>query len=200
MICHQRGKEGDSYQRGKKRVFTFYEQWLRYNDIESYVNTFGNIVIDNDRERYMVDEPVIKCSQYNCGCFYHMSCIKNNPLFNVYDNHPCIFRCPRHYCCVCHGNANNSTLMVCVKCSNAYHANCLKTIQNKPLVKKYIICDQHPDEPLKQPKPVKQSKAAKGTKSTRTLRKRVHKEDEEDEFEGGFEGPKRRRKNSKIYE
>ena len=86
--------------------------------------------------------------------------------------------------------------MVCVKCSNAYHANCLKTIKYKPLVKKYIICDQHPDEPLKQPKPVK-SKTAKTAKSTRITRKRVHKKDEEEEEnEVAYEGSKRCRKNS----
>ena len=197
MICHKRGKEGDSYLRGKKRVFTFYEQWLRYNDIESYVNTFGNIVIDNDRERYMIDEPVIKCSQYNCGCFYHMSCIKNNPLFNITDNHPCIFRCPHHYCCVCHGNANSTTMMICIKCSKAYHVNCLKNIPYKPLVKKFILCEEHMDEPIKEPKT---PKLAKSSKPTRVLRKRTHKKnDEEDNNNDDYlDGLKRQRKDGMI--
>ena len=42
MICHKKGKEGDVLGKGRKRLFGFYEQWLRYNDIESYINTFGS--------------------------------------------------------------------------------------------------------------------------------------------------------------
>ena len=58
--------------------------------------------------------------------------------------HPCMFRCPRHYCCICKAPANNQVLQVCVKCSHAYHANCLKTVPHTPLVKKYLICGDHP--------------------------------------------------------
>lgn len=145
MICHKRGKEGDNIGKGRKRQFTFYEQWLRFNDLEAFINTFGSGgFIDTDRDRYMVAEPVIKCMQHHCSCFYHISCIQKHGLCTVYSQqHPCMFRCPRHYCCICKAPANNQVLQVCVKCSHAYHGACLKNVPHTPLVKKYLICGDH---------------------------------------------------------
>ena len=60
--------------------------------------------------------------------------------------HPCMFRCPRHYCRVCGENALNQVLYVCVKCPNAFHASCLSKIPHQPLVRKFIICNEHQDE------------------------------------------------------
>ena len=118
MICHKRGKEGDVLGKGKKRLFTFYEQWLRFNDLEAYISTFGSGgFIDSNRDKYMVPEPVIKCMQHHCSCFYHMSCVLASGACTLYpQQHPCMFRCPRHYCCVCKTPANNQVLQVCVKC------------------------------------------------------------------------------------
>lgn len=145
MICHKKGKEGDVLGKGKKRMFSFYEQWLRYNDLEAYINTFGSGgSIDPNREKYMVPEPVIKCMQHHCSCFYHMSCVLASNACTMYpQQHPCMFRCPRHYCCVCKGPAANQVLQVCVKCSHAYHVNCMKGLTYTPLVKKYLICGDH---------------------------------------------------------
>ncbi len=147
MICHQIGKEGDALGKGRKRTFTFYEQWLRYNDIESYINTFGSGgMLDPDRNRYMIPEPVIKCTQHHCGCFYHISCAKKSPNFVFYDQHPCLFRCPRHYCCLCGNNQNSQFLAVCARCPHAYHTSCLKQVSHQVLNKKYVLCGDHPDE------------------------------------------------------
>ena len=173
--------------KGRKRTFAFYEQWLRYNDIELFINLFGSTgFIDSNRENYMVSEPLIKCTQHNCGCFYHMSCVRNNPRFVMYpDLHPCTFRCPRHYCRVCGGNAVNQVLLVCVKCCNAYHSNCLKNIPHQNLVKKFIICN----EQKKKKKNQKRKDGAKevGKKRSRTLDhqknpKRIKIEDEDVEL------------------
>lgn len=156
MICHKKGKEGDLINKGKKRLYTFYEQWLRFNDIASYINTFGSgVVIESNRDKYMIDEPVIKCIQHKCGCFYHMSCVKENPGFVLYDQHPCAFRCPHHYCAICGTGANNTPLLVCAKCSHAYHPNCIKGTPYKPLYRKYILCSEHMNDPDIQPKPMK---------------------------------------------
>ena len=158
MICHKRGKEGDVLGKGKKRLFTFYEQWLRFNDLEAYISTFGSGgFIDSNRDKYMVPEPVIKCMQHHCSCFYHMSCVLASGACTLYpQQHPCMFRCPRHYCCVCKTPANNQVLQVCVKCSHAYHASCLKTVPHTPLVKKYLICGDHPAVEEKKRKRAKQ--------------------------------------------
>lgn len=149
FLCHRRGCEGDAVGKGKKRTFAFYEQWLRVNHIEQYITLFeSGGVIDADRSLYNVDEPLIKCAQYNCGCFYHMSCVqKAADRFVRYEKqHPCMFRCPRHYCRVCGENALNQVLYVCVKCPNAFHASCLSKIPHQPLVRKFIICNEHQDE------------------------------------------------------
>lgn len=155
MICHKKGKEGDSFTKGRKRLFTFYEQWLRYNDIASYMNYFNaNLVIDSDREKYMIPEPVVKCINHNCGCFYHMSCIADHPRTGKYENqHYCMFRCPRHYCAACGGSSAVSALLSCVRCCKVYHANCLKNTNHRVLHKKFILCDEHADEQPIEPKP-----------------------------------------------
>ena len=43
-----------------------------------------------------------------------------------------------------------------MKCSHAYHANCLKTVPHTPLVKKYLICGDHPAVEEKKRKRAKQ--------------------------------------------
>ena len=153
MICHKKGKEGDVLGKGRKRLFGFYEQWLRYNDIESYINTFGSGgSLDPNRDRYLVPEPVIKCTQHNCGCFFHLSCARKSPHFVFYDQHPCLFRCPRHYCCICGTNQTSQPLAVCIRCSHAYHVGCMKQVPCEILNKKFVVCPDHPDEHPHEPR------------------------------------------------
>ena len=35
------------------------------------------------------------------------------------------FRCPQHYCAVCPGSGDGKDMAKCLRCPNAYHANCL---------------------------------------------------------------------------
>ena len=195
FLCHRRGQEGDAVGKGKKRSFAFYEQWLRVNDIEQFITLFGSGgVIDADRSLYQIDEPLIKCAQHNCGCFYHMSCVqKASERFVRYEEqHPCMFRCPRHYCRVCGKNALNQVLLVCVKCPNAFHASCLSTIPHQTLVRKFIICNEHDAE----------TKPSKRRSATET----AGKDDKRAEKEGGrVESARKkmrvtRRKNAPIAE
>ena len=161
MICHKKGKEGDGL-KGRKRQFTFYEQWLRFNDIASYINYFGsNLVLDSDRAKYQIPEPVVKCSQYNCGCFYHMSCVQNSHGFTKQEQHYCMFRCPRHHCVVCGGSSSSSAMLICVRCSRVYHANCLKDIKHRVLNKKFILCEEHMNEEPVEPKELRGRKNKK---------------------------------------
>ena len=148
MICGVAGKEGDSVMPGRKRDFSFYEQWLRYNDIELYISTFGmGNVTDFDRDRYKCAEPVLKCTQYHCDCFYHMSCARKAESFTFYnDQHPCFFRCPRHYCIQCKNNHISQMMVICPRCPRAYHINCIKKIPHRSINRKYFLCENHPNE------------------------------------------------------
>ena len=172
MLCGKTGHEGDEVAKGRKREFTFYEQWLRYNDIETFTNTFGTgSILDSDRDRYMCSEPVIKCTQHHCGCFYHLSCARKAANFTFYeDQHPCMFRCPRHYCQQCKNTHLSQTMAVCVRCSRAYHVSCLKHVSHKSINRKYFLCDDHSMEEPRPPKPLEKKKK-------RVVEKRGEKEE-----------------------
>ena len=161
--------------KGRKRLFGFYEQWLRYNDIESYINTFGSGgSLDPNRDRYLVPEPVIKCTQHNCGCFFHLSCARKSPHFVFYDQHPCLFRCPRHYCCICGTNQTSQPLAVCIRCSHAYHVGCMKQVPCEILNKKFVVCPDHPDEHPHEPRKPSARKRVKREASESAAKKETN--------------------------
>ena len=65
---------------------------------------------------------VVKCAMRNCPHFYHMKCVRHDPLTNTaHYTDQYKFRCPAHYCCVCSDTGNTKQLI------NVYPSSVLKS-------------------------------------------------------------------------
>ena len=110
----------------------------------------------------------LKCSQVNCGKFYHQQCIdsiigkvENPKSTNVSQSR---FFCPLHSCKVCvqssKANSNsvnpanipNSKIVRCIRCPTAYHQKTCFIAGCQVLSSQYMICDQHYEEEAKKKK------------------------------------------------
>lgn len=88
---------------------------------------------------------VFKCLVKSCGHFYHINCIQSmeygsKERFSDLTR----FRCPLHFCCVCHETGNTKHLVQCMMCSNASHVSCLSATCGHRISKLYYICNLHP--------------------------------------------------------
>jgi len=92
---------------------------------------------------------VFQCSHNDCGRFYHMDCVAENCLAVFKGDGK--FICPLHACAKCRGKQEVS--VQCIRCSNAYHSDCLDRERTLRLHLNLIICDRHfPDNPKFNPK------------------------------------------------
>ena len=87
---------------------------------------------------------VFKCLVKSCGHFYHINCIQSMDYgskehFSDFTR----FRCPLHFCCVCHETGNTKHLVQCMMCSNASHVSCLSSTCGHRISKLYYICNLH---------------------------------------------------------
>ena len=110
----------------------------------------------------------VKCSQVNCGKFYHQECINN--IFSKCDTikanqngSQTRFFCPLHSCKVCiqtnkspnssnSATLPNSKIVRCIRCPTAYHQKSCFIAGCQVLSSQLMICDQHYEEEAKKKK------------------------------------------------
>ena len=87
---------------------------------------------------------LMACGQRGCGTFYHQHCLLRNPHTKTMQKFGRGFKCPLHWCNLCHLSGTSSTIVSCIKCCTAYHIKCLPK-DSKVLSKNYILCSKHVD-------------------------------------------------------
>ena len=97
-------------------------------------------------------EKVTKCSENNCGKYYHVECLKKNYPHKLVKEDPATIICPLHFCLTCYVEHQNDRvyrfvrkrLLKCLKCPTAYHFidSCLAA-GSVTVSSSYLICPEH---------------------------------------------------------
>ena len=93
-----------------------------------------------DQDDWKGDKGVRCCSVPKCGLFYHLSCVRDNPLTVFYSsNTNSSFKCPAHYCYKC-AAIGEVYYVHCLTCERAEHVKCMGNSEIR-LAKKIIFCE-----------------------------------------------------------
>jgi len=85
------------------------------------------------------EELVYSCNKKDCGRFYHLKCVKENPSTEFSSTGS--FVCPLHACAKCMGR--EAVSIQCIRCENAYHSKCVNRENTLRLHLNLIVCDKH---------------------------------------------------------
>jgi len=93
-----------------------------------------------DVDDWKGDQGVRCCSVPKCGLFYHLACVRDNPLTVFYSqNNNSSFKCPAHYCYKC-AAIGEVYYVHCLCCERAEHVKCMGSSEVR-LAKKIIFCE-----------------------------------------------------------
>ena len=93
-----------------------------------------------DLDDWKGDNGVRCCSVPKCGLFFHLACVRDNPLTVFYsDNSNSSFKCPAHYCYKC-AAIGEVYYVHCLTCQRAEHVKCMGSAEVR-LAKKVILCE-----------------------------------------------------------
>ncbi|CCI45010.1 unnamed protein product [Albugo candida] len=90
-----------------------------------------------------VEFGVLQCSMARCGRFYHRGCLETDRHVEWVGKKR--FRCPSHFCHQCkeRKRPRHSTIVSCLHCARAFHADCIPSNDNVRLSRGLMICSKH---------------------------------------------------------
>nr|CCA22651.1 chromodomainhelicaseDNAbinding protein putative [Albugo laibachii Nc14] len=90
-----------------------------------------------------VEFGVLQCSMARCGRFYHRGCLEVDRHVEWVGKKR--FRCPSHFCHSCkeRKRPRQSTIVSCLHCARAFHADCIPSNDNVLLSGGLMICSKH---------------------------------------------------------